>query len=410
MEKRKSTKKTIRPSKCFNYFTKIVLGSFLRVRYRIQIIDPEKVRKRKGPFILVANHVNFWDPFMIDTLIRPPLQFVTSDNIFRGTVFRILMKLYGSIPKTKFMPDPSSAGNLLRVLHNGGVVGIYPEGRRTWDGDTIELIPDVSRLLYRLKIPVAAVIIDGGYLSKPRWGHSFRKGRVTITFSTLLETETYSQYDQQSLHSLLTHTINHSDTDSQKKDPVPYRGKKPAEYLEQLIFLCPECKSFGTMYSENDMLSCTHCGYQLRYDEYGFFHLIQGTQDFESPRDLNNKQLDLLRNIIKDHDEKETLFSDGQLTIYTGYRAEPLIYFGRGRAEFFLDRIVVHIVDGSGEDQIREFSVPDIQGINVQNKEKLEFYYNWVLYRFDFENPRISSYKWFKTVQLVQELRQRGNA
>jgi hypothetical protein len=35
--------------------------------------------------------------------------------------------------------------------------------------------------------------------------------------------------------------------------------------------------------------------------------------------------------------------------------------------------------------------------MNVQNREKLEFYYDNVLYRLDFRNPRASPYAWTKT-------------
>ena len=83
---------------------------FLKRRYRLEAADEDHVRNLKPPFLVVANHVNFWDPFWINAFIAAPIQFVASDNLFRTTLFGLAMRLLGSIPKTKLMNDAQTVG------------------------------------------------------------------------------------------------------------------------------------------------------------------------------------------------------------------------------------------------------------------------------------------------------------
>lgn len=48
------------------------------------------------------------------------------------------------------------------------------------------------------------------------------------------------------------------------------------------------------------------------------------------------------------------------------------------------------------------FEILKMEGINVQNKEVLEFYYENKLYRIFYENKRVSTYKWMILLLIIQ--------
>jgi 1-acyl-sn-glycerol-3-phosphate acyltransferase len=127
-------RRLLRPHPLVVPLMRAIVLRFLRRRYRLEAVGAEHVRDLKPPFIVVANHVNFWDPFWINAFISTPIQFVASDNLFRTTLLGFAMRLLGSIPKTKLMNDAQTIGHIFRVLEAGGVVGIFPEGTRSYDG------------------------------------------------------------------------------------------------------------------------------------------------------------------------------------------------------------------------------------------------------------------------------------
>ena len=57
---------------------------------------------------------------------------------------------------------------------------------------------------------------------------------------------------------------------TQQKEQVRFRSKAPARGLETALYLCPRCKSIGTLHSTKKEIVCT-CGYRAVFDEYGYF-------------------------------------------------------------------------------------------------------------------------------------------
>ncbi len=395
-------KKLIKPNPLFVALIKLVLLPSLRKAYNIEIVDKGNVSKLSPPFMLLSNHVSFWDPFWIGENIPRAVQYVASDNIFRTPFFGLVMKLTGSIPKSKFMSDAETVGHILRVLKNRGVVGLFPEGRRTYDGRTLDLMYPVTKLIRKLKLPVVRALIKGGFLSKPRWASQTRIGKITLEYELLFKPEDLSKYSADEIHKIMSEKFSYDELNYQKKVMVPFKGKNLAEYLERFLFACPHCHSLSTLYSRNDLLTCTNCGYSVRYNEYGFLERMSEKLYFNNPANWNVWQLGLLRQIVEENKKQQSdrpLLAEKHAILLTGYKTKPLKKLSTGdlflyynRLEF-KPRLQAKII----------FSMDKILGVNVQNKEKLEFYSDNNLYRCDFLNIRASSYHWLKAIQILKE-------
>jgi len=371
--------------------SRLLLFPFLRRRYRVSAVDRARLNEIKPPYIVVANHTNFWDPFWINEYIKHPIQFVTSDNIFRSPLSRLAMRLCGAIPKSKLMNDPTSVGRILRAIRSGGVVGIFPEGARTYDGRTLEPSLPVSRLIKRLGVPVVSVTIKGGYLSRPRWSRSVRRGEVWLEYRRLFEGPELTALAAEEVHRRLRSDLSYDETKEQHPRLIPFRSHASAEYLERLLFLCPQCRGLSTLRSNRATLSCTSCSYAVFMDEYGFFRPRSGPLFFTTTADWNAWQLSTLDRMAADRTIPEKLpLRQRHVTLKTGYRDRPLEREGVGTAELHAD----HIEFRPARSTPIHFRFTEIEGMNVQNQEKLEFYHMGRLYRLDFSDPRASSYLW----------------
>jgi len=109
--------------------TAILAGYSLCVRVRVvgRIARPS----RRG-FIVVANHLNGADSFVIQIALRTRVFFATQARWFRSRFSHYFMRnLCDAIPVDGDDPMGSVAGmrDCLETLRLGGVVGMYPEGR-----------------------------------------------------------------------------------------------------------------------------------------------------------------------------------------------------------------------------------------------------------------------------------------
>ena len=181
---------------------------------------------------------------------------------------------------------------------------------------------------------------------------------------------------------------------------ISFLTRRPAEYLERLLFVCPQCHSIATLVSRVGRFWCRSCGYAVRVNGLGFLTRDGGPLYFDDPADWNAWQLSVFRDsFIADRGQREWRLQESDAIILRGYRLRRLRRFARGCLRLFQDRIEV-------QDRTRgavTFLLCLIRGANVQNGEKLEFYYEGVLFRVDFPNPRSSAYMWAKAIDLLRE-------
>ena len=391
--------KTIKPNPVFYLFIKPIIHFILKHRYNMELVDNLGLKTLEPPYLVVGNHVNFWDPFFLGVYLPHNIQFVASDNVFRTRLFYILMKLLGSIPTSKFMTDTSTVAQILRIIKNNGVIGIFPEGRRTWDGKPLRHVPTVSRLVHKLKLPVVGVVIKGGYLSKPRWGRGLRKGKVTVEYRMIFTPEELKEMNWDECRNLMEDRLHHDEQEWNEKEKVRFAGVRPAEYIERVLFVCPNCKSIASFTSTGDRAECGSCGYSFRYDEHGKLLPVHGPLVFSTVPEWNDWQIKYFFSYLTETDPGSVLFEEGPAILWRGYRAEPLKRLNTGRAFFSPKGITFRTTVG----KTKFFPLEEIHGENVQDKEKMEFYHGNQLYRLDFINMRASAYMWFQAVSLLHQ-------
>lgn len=395
--------KVARVSFYFMRLLKLSVGLFLRWRYRLVAEHLEVLRQVKPPYVVLPNHMTTWDPFFIGLFVPAPVYNVTSDYQFRRRIMRLLHRLVGSIPKSKVIPDIETVKRILEVRRNKGIIGIYPEGRRTWDGHTGDTVSQTAKLLKFLKIPVVTVVMKGAYLSLPRWTNRSRRGKVTVTFAKLFAGTELKHLSLEEIQTRVDVALRHDEYEFQQDQMVPYRCTRPAENLELALFICPQCDAIGHLRSRGHRLTCLECGYSVWYNDYGFLERKRGKLYFDTVRLWNLWQQTRLEGEITRRiaiGSREPILEDHDLKMFVGYRTKPV----RRRASGSL-ALYSHLVDFSSTNGASmRFPLGDLDGINVQIGEHLEFYRRKVLYRFQSTGRTVSAYKWMCAIQILQRL------
>ncbi len=220
------------------------------------------------PFILISNHLSYWDSFFLSCPVKYPVAWVAARGHFEGSLIAPLIKATGAIPKRKARPDMETIKGIFNVLGQGGVVGFFPEGSISWTGQTGEYFRGTEKLLNRANVPVLAVRIKGAWLRKPRWADRPRKGGVH------LELKTFS--DSSALD-----FIDYSEWEWQREAKKSFPGKNRAWGITRILWTCPKCRNFGDFTVKGNDAVCNKCGKTWHVDEHGYIDGMDGVEIYE---------------------------------------------------------------------------------------------------------------------------------
>ncbi|MBI4610987.1 MAG: 1-acyl-sn-glycerol-3-phosphate acyltransferase [Candidatus Rokubacteria bacterium] len=117
-----------------------------------------------GPYILAANHANYLDGVVLGAAVPRKISFLVMPRVYRSTPLHPPFHRHvGSIPINLERPDPGAIKRALRILQEGGVLGIFPEGPFSLNGQLVQGQPGVAVIALRSGVSVVPVAIRGTY-------------------------------------------------------------------------------------------------------------------------------------------------------------------------------------------------------------------------------------------------------
>jgi 1-acyl-sn-glycerol-3-phosphate acyltransferase len=154
----------------------------LRVLHRMRVRGLDHV-PRQGGAILVSNHASFLDPMALAGSIRfRILHFMARDTLCKAPGIGWLMPRLQLILIDRERGDVAAMKATLRLLKEGELVGLFPEGTRTPDGNLQSARGGIGFLIAKARVPVIPVYVEGTYRALSRHHRFPRPARVTVTF------------------------------------------------------------------------------------------------------------------------------------------------------------------------------------------------------------------------------------
>lgn len=178
----------------FFWLMKYVLaGPWLRGIFRPWTSGSENVPKT-GPVILASNHLSFVDSIFLPLMLERPMVFLAKSEYFtgrgiKGFFTKIFFKATGMLPidRSGGKASEASLNTGLKVLAEGHVLGIYPEGTRSPDGKLYRGRTGVARMILEAGVPVVPVAMIDTEKVMPLGTKWPRVHRVGIIFGERLD-------------------------------------------------------------------------------------------------------------------------------------------------------------------------------------------------------------------------------
>jgi 1-acyl-sn-glycerol-3-phosphate acyltransferase len=179
------------------WIVKAILTPILRVFFRPWVEGAEHI-PHDGAALIVSNHVSFSDSFFLPLVVPRKVTFLAKSDYFtgkgiKGWLTRSFFAGVGQVPIDRSGGKASEAAlrTGVRVLSEGKLLGIYPEGTRSPDGRLYRGKVGVARMALEAKVPVIPVAMIGTYEIQPPGQVMPRIRRVGMRFGEPLDFSRY---------------------------------------------------------------------------------------------------------------------------------------------------------------------------------------------------------------------------
>ena len=176
----------------------IIVGPWLRVLFRPWVEGLDHVPD-KGAAILASNHLSFSDSFFLPLVVPRPITFLAKSDYFTGRGIKgFFTKAFfagvGQVPVDRSGGRASEAAlrTGLRILGEGDLLGIYPEGTRSPNGTLYRGKTGVARMAMEAKVPIIPVAMINTYEIQPPGQIRPRLMRVGVRLGRPLD---FSRYE-----------------------------------------------------------------------------------------------------------------------------------------------------------------------------------------------------------------------
>jgi 1-acyl-sn-glycerol-3-phosphate acyltransferase len=143
-------------------FVNAVIRAVVGLLCRVDVSELERV-PRKGPLIMISNHINFLEVPLLYTLLQPrPLVGLVKVETWNSPPLAFLANLWKAIPVRRGTADLAAFRKCVSVLRQGKILAVAPEGTRSGDGRLGRGHPGVVHLALQGGFPVLPVAHFGG--------------------------------------------------------------------------------------------------------------------------------------------------------------------------------------------------------------------------------------------------------
>ena len=169
--------------------TVLHLGNVLlsRILWRTSAPAQLPIEAERGA-VLVCNHRSSVDPFFVQLVAGRKVHWMVAREYCEHPAFAWFLKTCEVIPVRRGGVDTASTKSAIRLASEGGLIGMFPEGRINMTGDfMLPCRPGAVLIALRAGVPLLPVYIEGSPYNQVPWSPFFLPARVKVRFGRLIE-------------------------------------------------------------------------------------------------------------------------------------------------------------------------------------------------------------------------------
>ncbi len=136
--------------------------AYLSTFYKVEIVGEENIPKDKG-VLLCCNHIHALDPPFLGSYIERPIHYMAKAELFETPILKSIIPKLNAFPIRRGMSDKQALRQGLKILKENKVLGIFPEGTRSKNGELQAGLAGVGFFALKTDAEVVPSAIIGPY-------------------------------------------------------------------------------------------------------------------------------------------------------------------------------------------------------------------------------------------------------
>ena len=172
------------------HFCLIISRPLLRSLFKFQIFGVENVPSNSGAMLMI-NHASYLDPIFIGGAVNRSIHYMARATLFKQGVIDKCLRSLNAFPVHLGSTDRGAIRNALKILDDGNLLLVFPEGTRSFDGTLGKAQDGIGFMAYRTKADVIPVYLGGTQKAWARGSKMIKTAKITVTFGKPLDMSIY---------------------------------------------------------------------------------------------------------------------------------------------------------------------------------------------------------------------------
>jgi len=172
------------------HFIHVITRPLFKFLFKFQVFGLENVPSSGGAMLMI-NHASYLDPIFIGAAVKRNLFYMARSSLFKPGFIDHFLRSLNAFPIHLGSPDRGAIKNALKLVDEGNLLLIFPEGTRSHDGSLNKAQDGVGFMAYRAKVPVIPVYLEGTNNALPRGSSMVRLAKITVSFGKPINMDVY---------------------------------------------------------------------------------------------------------------------------------------------------------------------------------------------------------------------------
>jgi len=151
----------------FYSIVRIISWILLKIFWGMKVKGAENIPKN-GAVIIASNHVSYLDPAVLAASLNRKIYFIAKKEVFKNGFVSFILKNLNAISVDRENADILAFKKAINILREEKVLGIFPEGTRSPNGELQELKLGAIKIAMKTGVPILPVGIIGTHKIYPR--------------------------------------------------------------------------------------------------------------------------------------------------------------------------------------------------------------------------------------------------